>query len=45
MINDVYYRHGIYVEIFYMDREFEKLRRRILGRSTLNTTAESDHFP
>ena len=31
-INDVYYRRGMYVEAFYMDREFENIRRRIPER-------------
>ena len=31
-INGVYYRRGMYVETFYMDREFENIRRIIPGR-------------
>ena len=31
-INDVYYRRGVYVETFHMDREFENLRKWKDGR-------------
>ena len=44
-INDVYYIRGMYVEIFYMNRVFENLRRRMPGISTLNTTSEDEHVP
>ena len=44
-INDVYYIRGMYVEIFYMNRVFENLRRRMSGISTLNATSEADHVP
>ena len=33
------------VEIFYMDRDFEKIRRIMPGRSTLNTNAAAEHVP
>ena len=35
----------MYVEIFYMDREFENLTRLMTGISTLNTTAAAEHVP
>ena len=35
----------MYVETFYMDREFEKLRILMPGISTLNKTAAADHVP
>ena len=44
-INDVYYIRGMYVEIFYMNRVFENLRRRMPGISTLNKTATAEHVP
>ena len=44
-INNVYYRRGMYVEKFYMGREFEKIIRIMPGRSTLNTTAAAEHAP
>ena len=44
-INDVYYIRGMYVEIFYMNRVFENLRRRMPGISTLNTISEDEHVP
>ena len=44
-INDVSCRHSMYVETFYMDREFKNIRLIMLGISTLNTTAEADHVP
>ena len=44
-INDVYYRHGMYVENFCRDREFENIRRIITGRSTLNLTTVADLVP
>ena len=44
-ISGVYYRRWMYVEILYMDREFENPRRIIPGRSTLNTTAAGEHVP
>ena len=44
-INDIYYRSGMYVETLYMDGGFEKNRRIMTGRSTLNTTAEDEHAP
>ena len=44
-INDVYYRHGIYVDTFYMDREFENLKRIMSGRSNLNMTAADEYVP
>ena len=44
-INDVYFRHGIYVEALYMDREFKNTRNIIPRRSTLNTTAASENVP
>ena len=33
----------MFVEAHYMDREFEKLRGMVPGKSTLNMTAESEH--
>ena len=33
------------VEIFYMGNELENIRRKIPGRSTINTTATADHVP
>ena len=44
-INDVYYRRGMYVEIFYIDKEFENFMRIIQGRSTLNITSAAEHVP
>ena len=44
-IIDVYYRIGMYVETFYMNREFENIRRKFTGRSTLNTTYEAENVP
>ena len=35
----------MYVETFYMDREFENIRRIMPLRSTLNTTAADAHVP
>ena len=35
----------MYVETFYMDREFENIRKIIPGRSTLNTTAAAESVP
>ena len=34
----------MYVEILYMDRKFENIRRILPGRSTLNTTTADEHF-
>ena len=42
-MSNVYTRHGMFVEAHYMDREFEKLRGMVPGKSTLNMTAESEH--
>ena len=42
---DVYYIQGVYVETFYIDREFEYLRRIIPRRSALNKTDASEHVP
>ena len=35
----------MYVETFYMDREFENIRIILTGRSTLNTTAADEYVP
>ena len=35
----------MYVEKFYMDREFENIRIILTGRSTLNTTAADEYVP
>ena len=35
----------MYVEIFYMDREFENLTRLMTGISTLNMTAAAEYLP
>ena len=42
-INDVYYRFQIYVDTFYIYREFENTRRLMIGISTLNTIAAAEH--
>ena len=41
--NDVYYRRGMYVEKFCMNRDFENIRRIMPGMSTLNTTTAAKH--
>ena len=42
-INEVYARCRMFVEMYYMDREFEKLRGVMPGKSRLNTTTTSHH--
>ena len=44
-INGIYYRRGIYVETFYIDREFENIRTMMPGRLNLKMTATYEYVP
>ena len=44
-INYVYYMCGMFIETLYMNREFKKLIRIIIGTSIFNTTMEDEHVP